>query len=146
MKFTDDELAQHLKNLEAEQNRLNGALNDVYKLKVKIHQLKTTLTHSKANSTPLVLTNKDKTSHEEKQDSLSTPKSSSEGYGYVVCLMFNPHSPPEWSGNQWHIHGKGKCFSSAEQAYQCLQKLKERWPDYPLQVLKRRLSPIEHVE
>ncbi len=138
MKFTDDNLAQHLKNLEAEQNRLNGALNDVYELKDQIHKLKTTLKHSKAYSTPLALTNKGKTTGEQ-EDSVTTPKIPSQSYGYVVCLVFNPHSPPEWSGNQWRIHGKGECFSSAEQAYQCLEQLKERWPDYPLQVLKRTL-------
>lgn len=56
---------------------------------------------------------------------------------YVICLMFSKHSPPEWSGNRWRISGQGKCYSTSEQAYQCLQKLQQKWPDYPIEILKR---------
>ncbi|MFK5969888.1 MAG: hypothetical protein QM487_07185 [Candidatus Marithrix sp.] len=56
---------------------------------------------------------------------------------YVICLMFSKHSPPEWSGNRWRISGQGKCYSTSEQAYKCLQQLQQQWPDYPIDILKR---------
>ncbi len=56
---------------------------------------------------------------------------------YVICLMFSKHSPPEWSGNRWRISGQGKCYATSEQAYQCLQQLQQKWPDYPIEILKR---------
>jgi hypothetical protein len=147
MKITDDELKLRLESLETEQNRLNKILNDVHELKVKLNQLKTSLTHEDDVTTPLSLTNNEKATTTTKQlNTTPTPSSSSDKHGYVVCLMFNPNSPPEWSGKKWHRHGKGKCYTSPEQAYQCLLQLQKRWPGYPLQILKRSLGSIEHVD
>jgi len=56
---------------------------------------------------------------------------------YVICLMFSHNTPPEWSGNRWRISGKGKCYSTSKEAYQCLQQLQQKWPDYPIEILKR---------
>ena len=56
---------------------------------------------------------------------------------YVICLMFNAKSPPEWSGKGWSERGKGMRYATAEQAKQTLQKLKKQWPDYPLKIFKR---------
>ncbi len=56
---------------------------------------------------------------------------------YVICLMFNPKSPPEWSGKGWCERGKGMRYTSPALAKQTLQKLKKQWPDYPLKIFKR---------
>ncbi|HEC84746.1 MAG TPA: hypothetical protein ENI48_05840 [Thioploca sp.] len=146
MKITDDELKLRLESLETEQNRLNGILNDVHELKVKINNLKITLTHHDDVTTPLVLTNNEKATTTKQLNTTPTPSGRSDRHGYVVCLMFNPKSPPEWSGKEWHRHGKGKCYTSSEQAYQCLLQLRKRWPGYPLQVLESSLGSIEHVD
>jgi len=58
-------------------------------------------------------------------------------YSYVICLMFNPKSPQEWSGNGWSGKGKGIRYKNAEQVKQTFQKLKKQWPDYPLKIFKR---------
>ena len=149
MKSQDYELKQRLEELEMEQNRLNQVLNDVQELDVKIHKLDAKLIPEDNITLPLVLTNNEEIA-KHKKDKRTTnnrleraPKlntSISDIYGYVVCLMFNPQSPPEWSGKEWHIPGKGKCYHNHEQAYQCLQQLQERWPNYPFQVLERNSS------
>ena len=150
MKSQDHELKQRLEELEIEQNRLNQVLNDVEELDVKIHKLNAKLPMDNI-TIPLVLKNNEEIANH-KKDKETTNKhldcvsklnkgiSDIYGYdiyGYVVCLMFNPQSPPEWSGKEWHIPGKGKCYHDHEQAYQCLQQLQERWPNYPFQVLER---------
>lgn len=58
-------------------------------------------------------------------------------HGYVVCLMFNPESPPEWSGKGWCERGKGTRYTTLEQAKQILQRIKKQWPEYPLKIFKR---------
>ena len=57
--------------------------------------------------------------------------------GYVICLMFNPKAPPEWSGKGWCEPGKGMRYTNPTLAKQTLQKLKNQWPDYPLKIFKR---------
>jgi hypothetical protein len=57
--------------------------------------------------------------------------------GYVICLMFNPKAPPEWSGKGWSEPGKGMRYTNPALAKHTLQKLKNQWPDYPLKIFKR---------
>jgi hypothetical protein len=56
---------------------------------------------------------------------------------YVICLMFNPKSPQEWSGKGWSEVGKGKRYTNLEQTKSIAQRLKKQWPDYPLKIFKR---------
>ncbi len=55
---------------------------------------------------------------------------------YVICLCFEPESPTEWSETGWRNQGAGKCYSK-EQAQARYQKLKQKWPHYPLEIVKR---------
>ena len=120
----DDELTSRLQCMENEQNRLNKILSEVQELEGQINNIKTTLsTHDETTDKPHTIKG-------------NCPKKN----GYVVCLMFNPNSPVEWSGKQWQVHGKGKCYLSSEQASQCLVTLQQRWPGYPFKILKRELK------
>jgi len=61
-------------------------------------------------------------------------------HGYIICLMFNPKSPSEWTedaGGGWREHGHGFCFSTPEKAKQRAKELKEKWPEHPLKIIKR---------
>lgn len=139
MKTLYHNLKHRLESLEAEQNRLNGILDEVSEVKAKIERLKTTLAQSGGENqvqTTSVLSHNEETNHNQPSATQMSPNVST-NQGYVVCLMFNSHSPPEWSGTQWHPHGKGKCYPTPEQAHQCLQKLQQLWPGYPFQILKR---------
>lgn len=57
--------------------------------------------------------------------------------GFVVCLMFNPKSPTEWSdegGGGWRGKGLGTCFTNRQLAENSLRVLKQKWPDYPIEI------------
>lgn len=57
--------------------------------------------------------------------------------GYVVCLMFNPKSPTEWSndgGGGWRGKGLGSSFPDRARANAQLKALKDKWPDYPIEI------------
>lgn len=56
---------------------------------------------------------------------------------YVICLMFDPKSPQEWSGNGWCQKGKGMRYRNPEQVKQIFRKLKKQWPNHPLKIFKR---------
>lgn len=61
-------------------------------------------------------------------------------HGYVICLMFNPKSPSEWTedaGGGWREKGHGFCFSTPEKAKQRAKELKAKWPEHPLKIIKR---------
>jgi hypothetical protein len=137
MKSQNNQLKQHLEELEQEQQRLNRALNDIDELDTKLHKLKATLMPNNDVIIPLHFPNDEQRANNERRTSHSASSfntSLSDRYGYVVCLMLNPQSPPEWSGKEWHIPGKGKCYSNFERANQCLQQLQKRWPTYPFEV------------
>ncbi len=60
--------------------------------------------------------------------------------GYVLCLMFNPRSPTEWSeesGGGWRERGQGQCYPTIDHARAALAKLKQQWPRHPLKIVKR---------
>jgi hypothetical protein len=138
----DDELKQRLAYLELEQVRLNQILNDVQELGTQVNKFKTISTSVDDMTVPLALTNEFEPTNDKPNDIPRLDTSVSNKYGYVVCLMFNPQSPPEWSGKEWHVPGKGKCYLVFEQAYHCMQQLQKRWPNYPFQVVERKSFPI----
>ncbi len=135
MKSKNNQLRQHLEELELEQQRLNRALNDIGELEAKLHQLKATIMPNNDVIIPLHLPNDEQKANKETiRNAPSLNTSLSDRYGYIVCLMLNPQSPPEWSGKGWYIPGKGKCYSNLERANQCMQQLQKRWPTYPFEV------------
>ena len=59
--------------------------------------------------------------------------------GFAICLMFNEESPTEWSeesGGGWRGRGLGARYPTQKEAERVLQQLKQKWPDYPLKILK----------
>jgi uncharacterized protein (UPF0335 family) len=56
--------------------------------------------------------------------------------GYIICLMFNPQSPPEWSGEGWLKPGQGTAYN-LEEAKLLLQEMKKKWPNYPLKIIQK---------
>ena len=125
MKTVDDRLTQRLAEVEAEQNRLDELL-EIARKKTRVHKKKTPQSQQTAFGIWALGPKK-----------VRQPNISSDTQGYVVCLMLHPKSPPEWSGKEWHVHGKGKCYPNIEQAHQCLQQLQKRWPNYIFQLLER---------
>ena len=71
------------------------------------------------------------------QKTVPSPSPNSATQSYVICLMFNPKSPQEWSGNGWCEYGKGMRYTNPEQAKQTFKKLKKQWPSYPLKIFNR---------
>ena len=128
MEITHNDLTQRLFEVETEQTRLDGLLDILHELKSQVNELQTTLKSPNNDETTVYDKLKKRTSSSLNLN--NKPR-------YVVCLMLNPKLPPEWSGKEWHRHGKGKCYANMEQASQCLQQLKKRWPNYPFQVVER---------
>lgn len=59
--------------------------------------------------------------------------------GFVVCLMFNVNSPSEWSedaGGGWRGKGMGTSYATRADAEKLLQQLKQKWPEYPIELHK----------
>ncbi len=153
MNKKNDELKERLKVLELEQNRLDAALNNV-ELQAQIRKLRTLLfSHDEVGlsiltaNKPITNLAKDNNQKLEQQNDdqiddeiYSLNLNQSDIVGYVVCLMFSPSLPPEWSGKEWHAAGKGKCYTEPELAYQCMQQLQKKWPNYPINVLERKIS------
>ncbi len=57
--------------------------------------------------------------------------------GFVVCLMFNTNSPSEWAddaGGGWRGKGMGTVYANKTQAEKRYNELKNKWPDYPIQI------------
>lgn len=60
--------------------------------------------------------------------------------GYVIRLMYDQRKLTEWSdesGGGWRECGKGQCYANAQDVKKSLLKLKKRWPNYPLKIVKR---------
>jgi hypothetical protein len=57
---------------------------------------------------------------------------------FTVCLMFNRQNPSEWSEetNGWRIANHGVRFNDYNQAALCAKRLKSRFPDYPIEVIR----------
>jgi uncharacterized coiled-coil protein SlyX len=76
----------------------------------------------------------DKTTQEKQTIASSTDAAP---HSYVICLMFDPKLPQEWSGNGWCQKGKGMRYGNPAQVKQIFRKLKKQWPDHPLKIFKR---------
>lgn len=60
-------------------------------------------------------------------------------HGYLVCLVFNPNSPSEWSdeaGGGWRGRNMGTRYPTYEKAEETLKELRKKWPDNPMQVIR----------
>lgn len=60
--------------------------------------------------------------------------------GYVICLMYNPKTPTEWSeesGGGWRERGFGECYQTLEKAQAQYNRLKKKWPNHPLKITAR---------
>lgn len=68
-------------------------------------------------------------------ETLTAVKSVTQGC-FAVCLMFNQQSPSEWSEDTsgWRIAHHGMHFTDYQQALHCAEKLRSRFPDYPIEV------------
>ena len=94
-----------------------------------------TKTTAKTSSSPAIV--KEKTATSAPTGKTNSSSTSNQSVSYVICLMFDAKSPTEWSGRGWSEQGKGMRYSSLEQAKLIFQKLKQKWPDYPLKIYKR---------
>jgi hypothetical protein len=94
-----------------------------------------TKTAAKTSSSPAIV--KEKTATSTSTGKATSSSTSNQAASYVICLMFDAKSPTEWSGNGWSEQGKGMRYSSLEQVKLTYQKLKQKWPDYPLKIYKK---------
>ncbi|MDM8565704.1 hypothetical protein QUF74_08635 [Candidatus Halobeggiatoa sp. HSG11] len=131
------DLSLRLKTAECEQEKL---LEELFDIKTSLSLIGEKSKQKKISEELLEIKNKIgqlKTKCAESKNNRSNTTLDIDQGKYVVCLMFSKLSPPEWAGNRWRVSGKGKCYSTSEQAYQCLQQLRQKWPDYPIEILKR---------
>jgi uncharacterized coiled-coil protein SlyX len=70
-------------------------------------------------------------------DKATASSTNTAGHSYVICLMFDPKSPQEWSGNGWCKKGKGMRYRNPEQVKQIFRNLKKQWPTHPFKIFKR---------
>jgi hypothetical protein len=71
------------------------------------------------------------------RESLPGKKPATERQGFVVCLLFNPASPSEWSeegGGGWRGKGMGTPYPDKNAAAKKYKALKTKWPDYPIEI------------
>ena len=141
-------LEERLRKLEDEQSRQQTDLHDLEDIKRMEAKLKNLAEEMDLElSQPENLSQRTKKFQLEKEELKIATKLESElkekedgvTTGYVVCLMFNPKSPTEWSdksGGGWRQRGKGTYYADIEEARKRYVELKKKWPDYPLKILK----------
>ena len=136
------DLEARLKKLEDEQFRQQTDLHELEDIKRLEAQLKNLSAEMDLDLTPkskkfqlakdqLEIASRIESKLHEKEDDLRE--------GYVVCLLFNRKAPTEWSdksGGGWRQRGKGTRYATIEEAKESYLKLKKKWPDYPLKVMK----------
>jgi len=129
------ELKERLKQLEQEQERQQHDLFDLRDLEEI----------ARMESQMKTLTDKSDISAVETVDDIDVTELDQEvgknRQGYVVCLMFDPRSPSEWSeegGGGWRSANNGMRYTTLEQAKACYLKLKKQWPDYPLKLIAKK--------
>ncbi|MDM8569314.1 hypothetical protein QUF50_07385 [Thiotrichales bacterium HSG1] len=132
----NNDLSLRLKTAECEQEQL---LEDLLDIQTSLSLINEESTQKRIAEELSEIKNKITQLQQPLEDSCfqTTEKLDADSETYVVCLTFTKHSPPEWYENRWRISGKGKSYSTPEQAYQCLQQLKQRWPDYPIEIFKK---------
>ena len=157
------ELKDRIRQLENEQNRQQDDLADLDSLRnlVEIEALEKELVdiHQDQSSTDILSTlddiNLDFESELESVNvhvdstaeihdidlaelaELEDETPSSKQQGYIVCLLFNQDKPSEWSeesGGGWRGPDMGTRYKTKAKALAVAQKLKQKWPDYPIQI------------
>ncbi len=149
--ITKEEIEKRLKLLEKEQEnqdyaldklqsfndevrRLEDELNRIEKYRIKTHQ---SSEFQRDNpETERLEKELAQMDNEEQNAFKNSEKASSSKQSYVISLMFNPNSPPEWSGNGWLKPGQGTAYN-LEEAKLIYQQLKKKWPNYPLKIIKK---------
>jgi len=156
------ELEQRLKKLEMEQTTQNSALEKLTDFGEEVRKLEAILAkidnyevkqHQEIDFNELRdfketeklerklacidEENKYVTETQMSDDKTTTSSTDTVRYSYVICLMFDPRSPQEWSGNGWCQKGKGMRYGNPEQVKQIFRKLKKQWPTHPLKIFKR---------
>jgi len=143
-------LEERLKRLEDEQFRQQTDLHeleDIKRLEAQLKELAGEMDMDLDSAQQLSLSQKAKKFQLGKEQLEIATKLESElkekedglTQGYVVCLLFNPKSPTEWSdksGGGWRQRGKGTYYATIEEAKKRYLELKKKWPDYPLKVLR----------
>jgi DNA repair exonuclease SbcCD ATPase subunit len=150
--ITKEEIEKRLKSLEEEQENQNSALDRLKFLDDEIQRLEKELAEIekyKLKSSEASQFERDNPETErlekelaeldkEEQDNLKYSQQTSpivsKKEGYIICLMFNPKAPPEWSGEGWVKPGEGTIYK-LEEANVVLQELKKKWPNYPLKLI-----------
>lgn len=72
-----------------------------------------------------------------KQEAPTSKKIAKHKEGYLVKLVFGDNAPiSEWSDEThgWRTSGLGTRYPSQQVAEQKLAELKEKWPNYPLEI------------
>ena len=152
--ITKEELEKRLQFLETEQDTQNHALDGLKYFNEEVQRLEKRLSesenyrikNSEAKQSEWHGSETERLERElaqidkEEQNALKiSTKASTQATiskpGYIICLMFDPKSPPEWSGKGWLKHGEGTTYS-LEKAKLLCQQLKKKWPNYPLKIIK----------
>lgn len=122
-----EEFESRVTALEQEQVRQQTDLEDLQDLTTILHL------EQEVNATSGLLT--DETAPAPEIERLEAVKSSPRG-SFAVCLMFNQQAPSEWSEETcgWRIANHGMHFNDYQQALHCAEKLRGRFPDYPIEV------------
>ena len=136
------ELEERLKKLEDEQFRQQTDLHDledIKRLEAKLRSLSDDMNLDLSHKVKKFQLGKDQLEVASKLESKLHENEDDLRDGYVVCLLFNRKTPTEWSdksGGGWRQRGKGTRYATVEEAKTSYLKLKEKWPDYPLKVMK----------
>jgi len=127
-----------LKYFNDEVERLQEELKRIEKYRIKNSQARQS--EWKSSETERLEKELAQIDREEQKALQISPKASTEPTisqsGYIICLMFNPNSPPEWSGKGWLKPEQGTAYN-LEEAKLIFQQLKKKWPNYPLKIIKR---------
>ncbi len=153
--ITKQELEKRLQFLETEQENQNHALDNLKYFNEEVQRLEKRLSeienyrikNPESRQSEWTSAETERLERElalidnEEQNSLklsikASTKPTISKSGYIICLMFDPKSPPEWSGKGWLKHGQGATYSLEEAKLLC-QQLKKKWPNYPLKIIKK---------
>ena len=125
-----EEFESRVTALEREQVRQQTALEDLQDLSTILHL------ENEVNVTSGLLKLEIEEAISVPEPKMSMPIESVTQGSFAVCLMFNQQAPSEWSEETsgWRIANHGMHFSDYEQASRCAEKLRIRFPDYPIEV------------
>jgi hypothetical protein len=124
-----EEFESRVTALEQEQVRQQTDLEDLQDLATILHL------EQAVNTTNGFLRLEPETTAEPDIEIVETVPFTPQG-SFAVCLMFNQQAPSEWSEETcgWRIANHGMHFDDYQQALKCAEKLRSRFPDYPIEV------------